>query len=131
MVIHDEIKGVYIGRWKIRKTEVSKYFDSQESEQLYKWGMNEKELGRTDKAIDYFKEVTRIYPLHKNAQLQLAQIYLEMGKNDTIYQLWAVDRFKQILKFDPEDVGIHSKISELEGSRLGGSGLEKELGDQP
>ncbi|MFH1564103.1 MAG: tetratricopeptide repeat protein [Nitrospirota bacterium] len=115
MVVHDEIKGVYIGRWKIRKTEVSKYFDSQESEQLYKWGLNEKELGKTDKAINYFKEVTRIYPLHKNAHLQLAQIYLQMVKDNNIYQLWAIDRFKQLLKLDPEDRGIHSKIKELEG----------------
>lgn len=117
MIVHEEIKGVYIGRWKIRKTEVSKYLDFQESEQLYKCGLTEKELGRIDNAINYFKEVTRIYPLHKNAHLQLAQIYLEMGKNDKLYQLWAMDRFKQVLKFDPEDIEIHSKIKELEGLR--------------
>ncbi|MDI6736509.1 MAG: excisionase family DNA-binding protein [bacterium] len=115
MVVNDEIKGVYIGRWKIRRTEVFKYFDSQESEQLYKWGMLEKETGRIDNAINYFKEVTRIYPLHKDAHWQLAQIYLEIGKNDKLYQLWAMDRLKQALKFDPEDIEIYTKIKELEG----------------
>lgn len=114
MVINDEIRGVYIGRWKIRKTQLYKYLDQQESEIFYKLGLNELELGKTDRAIDYFKETTQIYPYHKNAHLQLAQIYLQKIKSDKIYQLWALDRFKKALKSDSEDLEIQNKIKELE-----------------
>jgi len=114
MVINDEIRGVYIGRWKIRKTQVYKYLDQQESEIFYQLGRNEMELGNIDKAIEYFKETTRIYPLHKNAHLQLAQIYLQKIKSDKIYQLWALDRFKKVLLSDSEDLEIQAKIKELE-----------------
>lgn len=113
MVINDEIRGVYIGRWKIRKTQVYKYLDQQESETFYKLGMNELELGKIDKAIEYFKETTHIYPLHKNAHLQLAQIYLQKIKSDKIYQIWALDRFKKALKSDLEDLEVQNKIKEL------------------
>lgn len=114
MVINDEIRGVYIGRWKIRKTQVYKYFDQQESKLFYKLAMNEKELGKIDDAIEYFKEATRIYPLHKDAHLQLANIYLQKIEFDKMYQLWALDRFKKALKVDSEDLEIKDKIKKLE-----------------
>ncbi|MEW6095018.1 MAG: hypothetical protein AB1567_00625 [bacterium] len=114
MVINDEIRGVYIGRWKIRKTQVYKYLDKQESELFYKLAMNEKEVGRIDDAIEYFKESTRIYPLHKNAHLQLAEIYLQKTKFDKIYKLWALDRFKKAFNVDTEDLEVKDKIKELE-----------------
>jgi excisionase family DNA binding protein len=113
MVINDEIRGIYIGRWKIKKTDVCEYIDKQESEMLYRWAMEEKKLN-ISKAIDYFKEATRIYPLHKNAHLQLAEIYLQKTNSDNIYLTWAYDRFKKALEINPEDLQIQAKIKELE-----------------
>lgn len=114
MVIKDEIRGVYIGRWKIRKSELYRYLDQQESEVFYKLAMQEKDLGEIDRAIEYFKEATQIYPLHKNAHLQLAKFYLQKIKVDDIYQLWALDRLKKAIDIDNEDLEVKNKIKELE-----------------
>lgn len=100
MVISGKIRGVHLGRWKIRKIHVYKYFDHQESEVVYKWAMEEKTAENIDNAIEYFKETTRIYPLHKDAHLQLAEIYLQKAKYDNIYLSWAINRFKKALNID-------------------------------
>ncbi|MEW6619870.1 MAG: excisionase family DNA-binding protein [bacterium] len=114
MVINNEIRGIHIGRWKIRRTEIERYLEQQESELVYKWAIEEKELGNIDNAMEYFKETTRIYPFHRDAHLQLAEIYCEKMKSDKIYLLWALKRLEKAFKIDPERLEIQEKIKELE-----------------
>jgi len=119
MIHRDEIRATKMGRdWRFEKGEPERYLKEQESNRLFSVGMKYKSLKNFDKAIDCFKEATRIYPQNKKAHLEIGKIYFEKRKNDTLFLKWAKERFEKVLEPDSENREVFSYLQEINSTLL-------------
>ncbi len=104
MLHRDELKGTKIGRdWRFKKTEPERYLKEQESKGHFVIGMKFKTVNSLNKAIDCFKEATKVYPQNKKAHLELGKIYFDKSREDKIFSTWAKQRLAKVLEIDPEN----------------------------
>lgn len=109
-----EIKATKVGRdWRFEKGEPERYLKEQESNSFFSLGMKHKSVKNLDKAIEYFKEATKIYPQNPKAHLELGKIYFDNGKDDKIFYKWAKERFEKVLEFDAENIEAFSLLQKI------------------
>jgi len=114
MIYRGEIRATKMGRdWRFGKGEPERYLKEQESNSLFSIGMKYKSLKCLDKAIDCFKEATRIYPQNKKAHLELGKIYFENGRDDILFYKWAKERFEKVLELDSETVEVFPYLQQI------------------
>ncbi|MEW6097433.1 MAG: HD domain-containing phosphohydrolase [bacterium] len=114
MIHRGEIRATKMGRdWRFEKNEPERYLKEQESNSLLFLGMKHKSTKSLDKAIDCFKESTRIYPQNKKAHLELAKIYFENRKKDEMFYKWANARLEKVLELDTENIEAFSLLQKI------------------
>jgi len=110
-----KIRATKMGKdWRFEKNEPERFRKQQESNSLLSLGMKHKSLKSIDKAIDCFKEATRIYPQNKEAHLELGKIYFDNGKKEKIFYKWAKERLEKVVELDPENIEAFSLLQKIE-----------------
>ncbi|MDI6736510.1 MAG: response regulator [bacterium] len=114
MIHRDEVKGTKIGRdWRFEKTEPERYIKEQESKGHFTIGMKFKTVNNLNKAIDCFKEATKVYPQNKKAHLELGKIYFDKSQEDKIFSTWAKQRLEKVLELDSENAEAFSLLQKI------------------
>ncbi len=114
MIYRGELKATKMGRdWRFEKGEIERYLKEQESNSFFFIGMKHKSLKCLDKAIDCFKETTKIYPQNKKAHIELSKIYFDMGKDNKIFYQWANERLEKVLEVDTENIEVFSLLQKI------------------